>query len=603
MIRLFLYLVVVLGLGFLFAWVADRPGDIAVNWQGQRYETSLMVAMSLLVALIAVILIIWAIIRAILNSPTIMTRFFKTRRRDRGYKALSQGMIAASSGNAVRARQLAKESSKLLSNEPLVDLLDAQTSLLEGKRENARAQYSKMLENDNTRLLALRGLYVEAEREGAGEAARQYASEAVALEPSLPWAGSAVLRYHSIDGNWEEALSRLGSNKAAGLLDKDTAAKQRAVLLTAQAFEEEQANPDRAAKLAQQAHKLDGELVPAAIIGARAYGRSGDIRRASKLIEAVWRKSPHPELAEAYTHVRSGDSVLDRLKRAKHLASLKSNHPEGNIAVAHAAIDAMDWKEARNVMQPVITGNLTERSCLIMADIEEGEHGDRGRMRDWLSRAVRAPRDRVWTADGYVSDNWLPISPISGEVGAFEWRVPVEQLGAPQDVIDVSELAKPLGAPEKTDEEETRPVGETASVAVSSTGAATAILADSAAVADDADKKPQIGDNEKDAVPANSGDNDPSKAKDAEVIILDEARETEVAGDQEKTGQNTSPIDEKDGDIVDAEIIQSEDKAAEPVKETSEELDNKVEFPLKRRPDDPGVRPGQELEPKKFKLF
>ena len=61
-----------------------------------------------------------------------------------------------------------------------------------------------------------------------------------------------------------------------------------------------------------------------------------------------------------------------------------------------------------------------------MAEIEEGEFGDKGRAREWLARAVRAPRDPAWTADGHISSTWLPASLTTGELGAFKWKVPVE---------------------------------------------------------------------------------------------------------------------------------------------------------------------------------
>ena len=181
--------------------------------------------------------------------------------------------------------------------------------------------------------------------------------------------------------------------------------------------------------------------MPAVVIAARISSRLGDFRKASKLLESIWKLEPHPEIADAYVHVRSGDSAADRLKRAKLLASKRPNHVEGQFAIADAAIDAKDWDAARTALAAVLRNSPTERACLIMADIEEAEHGDRGRMRDWLSRAVRAPRDPAWTADGYISENWAPISPISGKLDAFEWKVPVEMLGGPGDVVDYSILA------------------------------------------------------------------------------------------------------------------------------------------------------------------
>ena len=63
-----------------------------------------------------------------------------------------------------------------------------------------------------------------------------------------------------------------------------------------------------------------------------------------------------------------------------------------------------------------------------MAEIEADEFGNKGRAREWLARAVHAPRDPVWTAQGFIAPEWMPVSPVSGELGAFEWKVPVQGL-------------------------------------------------------------------------------------------------------------------------------------------------------------------------------
>jgi HemY protein len=41
---------------------------------------------------------------------------------------------------------------------------------------------------------------------------------------------------------------------------------------------------------------------------------------------------------------------------------------------------------------------------------------------------VRARHDPVWTADGYVSDRWRPVSPVTGRLDAFQWQTPVASL-------------------------------------------------------------------------------------------------------------------------------------------------------------------------------
>jgi HemY protein len=65
---------------------------------------------------------------------------------------------------------------------------------------------------------------------------------------------------------------------------------------------------------------------------------------------------------------------------------------------------------------------------MLMAEIERTEHGDSGRARAWTLRAVRALHDPVWTADGYVSDRWRPVSPVSGRIDAFQWQMPLAAL-------------------------------------------------------------------------------------------------------------------------------------------------------------------------------
>jgi HemY protein len=53
------------------------------------------------------------------------------------------------------------------------------------------------------------------------------------------------------------------------------------------------------------------------------------------------------------------------------------------------------------------------------------QHGDEGRAREWMARALSARRDPAWTADGFVSERWLPVSPVTGRLDAFEWKDPL----------------------------------------------------------------------------------------------------------------------------------------------------------------------------------
>ena len=234
----------------------------------------------------------------------------------------------------------------------------------------------------------------------------------------------------------EQAVSRR-------LIDKETGRRQRAVLLTANALDRGPGEPDAALRAAQEAVKLAPALAPAAAYLGRRLSDKGDYRGASKVLENAWRQQPHPEVAEAYLDVRLGDAALDRLKRARVLQRLAPRDPESRLVVARAALDARDFRQARENLETLVLESPTVRACLLMAELEEAESGDMGRVREWLARASRAPRDKAWVADGRVSETWSPLSP-SGKLDGYAWEVPPQ---APHGLLIEEIRSTPPGAP------------------------------------------------------------------------------------------------------------------------------------------------------------
>ena len=443
MIRVLLFLALVAMLALGVVWMADRPGDVAIVWQGYRVETSVMVAV-VAVALVALLAVLgWSIVRSILRSPDLIAMFLSHRRGVRGYLAISRGLIAVGAGDAAAAKRAANEAERIAPGEPLALLLNAQYAQLSGDRAAAEHAFRAMAERDDTKLLGLRGLYIEAQRRKDVAAARAYAEQAANAAPALGWAGQAVLEFRCASGDWAAALSALDRNSRFGLIDKTDYRRQRAVLLTARALAAADGDRDRARSLVLDALKLAPALVPAAELAGRLLGEAGELRRASRVIEKAWAANPHPDLAEAYAHLRPGDSARERLARVQSLA-LKAPgqgapHIESALAVARAALDAQEFAVARNALRPLLK-EPTQRVATLMAEIEQRESGDEGRAREWMGRALRAERDPQWSADGFVSDRWMPVSPVSGRLDAFQWKVPLAELGDALAVIDLDDL-------------------------------------------------------------------------------------------------------------------------------------------------------------------
>ena len=434
MIRVVLFLVTLALIATGFVWFADRPGDVAVTWMGYRIETSLMVAALAVAALVVFLMMVWSVARGIMRSPEQVSLFFRHRRAMKGYLAISRGLIAIGSGDTRVARKAADEAARLSPGDPLMLLLTAQSAQLAGDRIGAERAFHEMARHDNTKLLGLRGLYIEAQRRNDSAAARRVAEEAAKAEPSLTWAGQAVLDDRCANADWAGALNALDHMK--GGLEKSDYRRKRAVLLTARALALQDIDRDAARAAALDAVKLAPDLVPAAALAGRRLAEAGDHRRAGKILVGAWRLNPHPDIAGAYAHLRPGDSARARLTRVQSLADKVPGQLEGALAVARAALDAQEFAAARAALAPYLSAP-TRRVATLMAEIEETEHGDEGRVREWLGRAMRAAGDPVWTADGVVSDRWLPVSP-NGRLDGYQWRVPLAEIGMTHPVIDAA---------------------------------------------------------------------------------------------------------------------------------------------------------------------
>lgn len=441
MVRVLVYLFVIALLAAGAVWLADRPGEVSILWQGYRIETSVAIAAIGVVMLAFLALVAWTVLRFVFGLPSAFGFASRARRRARGFEAISRGMVAIGAGDPVAAGRYASDARKFAASEPLTLLLEAQSAQLSGDRGQAEAAFKAMLDRPETRVLGLRGLFVEARRRGDMAAARAFADDAVRRSPSLAWANDALLDFHTAAGDWQAARTAVERRAALRLADKGEAKRQRAVLLAAEALEAKDREPEKALAAALEAVKLAPGLTPAAALAGRMLSERGDIKKAARLLEAAWKQVSHPDIASAYLDVRPGDSARDRLARAETLAKLRPADPEGVLALAGAAIHAQDFARARATLKPLLAGGASVRACLLMAELEEAEHGATGRVREWLARATRAPRDAAWVADGLVSDQWLPVSPISGRLDAFVWTVPPATLGSQGAHLDDDVLA------------------------------------------------------------------------------------------------------------------------------------------------------------------
>ena len=440
MVRIVLFLLLIAALALGVAWIADQSGDVSLSWRVWRIDTSIPVFVMALALTIIAAMMLWALIRGFLRTPERIRRLRRERRQARGRNAITQGLIAIGTGDHFAARHHADVAKRLAHQDPLAMLLHAQSAQMDGDRDGAQRAFHALAEREDTRLLGLRGLFIEAQRRDDAYTAVAMAEEALKVAPGSAWASHAVLGFRCSRGDWNGALNILENDLASGLIDPAPYKRQRGVLLTARALDLETSDRDKSRDSAMEAVKFAPTLVPAATLAAKYLSEQNQTRRALRIVEAAWIAQPHPDLADAYAHIRLGDSAVQRLARVENLAAKSPGHIEGALAVARAAIDASEFAKARDALNP-FTDAPTQRIALLMAELERTEHGDSGRARGWMLRAVRAAHDPVWTADGYVSDRWRPVSPVTGRLDAFQWLTPVAALPSDKASAIEAELA------------------------------------------------------------------------------------------------------------------------------------------------------------------
>lgn len=421
----FLVVTVVAGLA---AWLADRPGAIAVDWLGYRIETSVGVVLAALVVLLGVLALTARIFAWVLRSPGFIQSRRAAARRRSGEIALIRGLVAVAAGDAGDARKQAIRAETAAEGSPLSLLLAAQAAQLSGDLEAAGRAYRLMLEDDETRFLGLRGLIVLARRRGDEQEALSLAREAQALRPGAPWVASEIFGLQAALGAWTAAEETLVGALRHKLIDAGQGRRARAVVLIGRAREAEAAGALRDALVhGESAHNLAPDLVPGVVTLAGLLARLGKTRRAERLIEAAWEDRPHPDLAAAYGALVPAETAEDRGTRLERLAARLPEHGESRLLAAEQALARHDWARARAILDALVAGPAASRRAYqAYARLERLERGDERRAQSWADKAATSPMGERWVCRscGDVPAAWTPHCPVCRSFDSLEWRQP-----------------------------------------------------------------------------------------------------------------------------------------------------------------------------------
>jgi HemY protein len=427
MLRALIYLIEIAVFVGLAVWLAQSPGSVGIEFHGYRIDTSVGVLLLGILLLVAAVLYGYRILRFIRRAPGQLVEARREGKRMRGYKALTQGLVAVAAGDSGEAGRHAKRANQLLNDPPLTMLLSAQAAQIEGDEAAAKKYFAAMLDQPEMEFLGLRGLLMQATREGDSAAALDYARRAYKLRPQTPWVLTTLFDLQVRAGHWDEAEGILDEAIRRRAIPAEEGRRDRVVTLYERsALAEAAGEKAEALQLAKKSLDQAADFVPAALRLARLHQADDSPRRAAKVIEETWRRQPHPALVVAYRELRPPVDAMIWFKEVQKLAAANANHVESHLALAEAALEARLWGQARSHLEVALAERHSARAYRLRARLEDAEKGDAAAVREWIARAAAAGPDPAWVCEscGAVFGEWQPICSRCHSFDSLEWRAP-----------------------------------------------------------------------------------------------------------------------------------------------------------------------------------
>jgi HemY protein len=426
MFRLFTFLFIAC-LGTVAAvWVAEQSGDMRLFWEGYLIETSVSVFIGAIICITTFGALAFQLLRTIVAGPKALLKGRKQRAEARGYKALMRGMVAVAAGDVAAAKKESQRVQSLSVARPLRLLLAAQCAQLAGDGLTADESFRAMLSEPESEFLGLRGLLVQALRNGEIEAALGLARRAYEIRPQAEWVLKNLIELETIAGNWPDAERSVITAERLKIIDSRSAQRRRALILFQRAqLAHDENNKVHARNFALRAVRLRPEFVPAVKLAAELLVSGKRPKKAKSLLKRAWEAEAHPDFAELYVNISKPRTLVERLKILDGLVSSRSNHPEALLLMADAALDASLWGTARESLGKAMEGEPDQRLYRLMARLEQSEHGNEGGARQWLLKATKAKEPPQWNCQvcGTSSLEWVLQCSSCESIDSLEWNL------------------------------------------------------------------------------------------------------------------------------------------------------------------------------------
>ncbi|HDR29361.1 heme biosynthesis protein HemY [Rhodovulum sp.] len=441
-LKILIFVAIVAGLTYGAGILMENAPGLHIAVADIEFALGPLQAVILALALVAAVWLLLklagflvALLRFLNGDETAISRYFNRSRERRGFQALADGMLALASGESRLAMSNAAKAERYLRRPELTNLLSAQAAEMSGDRTRATEIYKKLLQDDRTRFVGIRGLMKQKLSEGDTDTAMKLAEKAFALKPRHEETQDTLLQLQARAEDWKGARQTLNAKLRHGSLPRDVHKRRDAILALCEARDlMVDGEEPRARDMVIEANRLSPDLIPAAALAARALDQQDKPKQALKVLKRAWDIQPHPDLAAAFAELQPDETPAERVARFETLVAGKPDEPETRMLMAELHIAAEDFPAARKALGDLVETDPTARALTLMAAIERGMGADDSVVRGYLTRALSAPRGSQWVCDscGAAHETWSPVCTRCHGFDTLAWkRAPAPQIALP----------------------------------------------------------------------------------------------------------------------------------------------------------------------------
>jgi len=440
MIRLILTLVLVFFIACLGYLLQRHDFAITAEMQGYLVETS---AARLAVIAIVFIALTYALLRLVFwlkNSPHRVLQKIRKNNEQQAYRNIMSGFSALAAGDAARARKFADKADRVLPQEALVKLLQAQIAVNSGQGLEAENYYKALTTTEEGKFAGFRGLVAQAMNNNKPERALQIASDLLRDNPKSAWLNEALIDLAFRVSDWDKLERYLKKAEANKALEKAVLKEKFAVYYAVKArLAQAEGRLKDAEWLGERALKYKADFLPAAIILSGLYVEEEEYKKVRKLVARFWAVAPHPQLAKNYELALRNSGIRDKSKRVKRLYEKNPDDIDSIEFYARVLLDEKHKETAYEILQHGLSIRQTRGLCELMAQIDDKV--------SWLAKAAAAEGNKCWhcrvTNARYAE--WQPYSD-SGELDTIEWGFPSASGATPKSALAHSDFLS-IGKP------------------------------------------------------------------------------------------------------------------------------------------------------------